>query len=134
MRVIDIARKTQASRQNQSADCEKSEKSEKSHFSRVSGGFSSRDKCEKRVAPWDAAVADALLAELRLEVDGIARSFNGGAPPPALATLLADAVRIGERYIRDHDAEASRGWDALELLRELVPHVRECERAWPKAS
>ena len=41
-----------------------------------------------------------------------------------------DAVTIGERYIRDHELEAARGWDALELLRDLVPHGRGLTARW----
>jgi hypothetical protein len=32
-------------------------------------------------------------------------------------------VAICEAYVRDHDLEAARGWDALALLREAVPWV-----------
>jgi hypothetical protein len=79
--------------------------------------------------PWDQAEADGLLVELRSEVERIKAEFGGPLPRP-LEMLLADALGIGERYIRDHDMEAARGWDALALLGELVPHVRDLVTRW----
>jgi hypothetical protein len=70
-----------------------------------------------------------LLAELRAEVRQIAAGFGGQLPHP-LGVLLADAVHIGERFVREHDEEAARGWDAMELLRDLVPHVRDVFERW----
>ena len=61
------------------------------------------------VPPWDAAAADALLAELRAEVVRIVEAF-GGHPPAPLVTLLSDPLAIGACCVRDHDAEASHGW------------------------
>jgi hypothetical protein len=78
----------------------------------------------RELPPWDQVEADRLLGELRSEVARIEATF-GACPPAPLAPLLDDAIAIGERYIRDHELEAARGWDALELLRDLVPHVRE---------
>jgi hypothetical protein len=78
---------------------------------------------------WDPAEAERLLAGLRSEVDMVRAGF-GGVPPAPLAMLLADALTIGERYIRDHEIEAARGWNALELLRDLVPHVRDLAARW----
>jgi hypothetical protein len=31
------------------------------------------------------------------------------------------AVELRESYVRDHQREAARGWDALALLRNAVP-------------
>jgi hypothetical protein len=81
------------------------------------------------MAPWDQAAADRLLVELRSEVERIKAWFRGRVPGP-LAVLLDDALVIGERYIRDHELEAARGWDTLALLRDLVPHVRELVTRW----
>jgi hypothetical protein len=81
------------------------------------------------VPPWDQAEGERLLAELRSEVERIAAGFRGPLPRP-LAVLLDDALVIGERYIRDHDMEAARGWDALALLRDLVSHVRDLVTRW----
>jgi hypothetical protein len=78
---------------------------------------------------WDPAEADRLLAELRIDVERIKADF-GNRPPAPLAMMLADALAIGARYIRDHDAEAARGWDALALLADLPPLVRDCLRNW----
>jgi len=80
-------------------------------------------------SPWDQAEADRLLVELRSEVERIKAGFRGPLPRP-LEMLLDDALVIGERYIRDHEIEAARGWDALALLRDLVPHVRDLATRW----
>jgi hypothetical protein len=83
-----------------------------------------RSAADKTCAPWDQAAADAVLGELRAEVTRICTEF-GGAPPAPLDGLLSDAIAIGERYVREHELEAARGWDPLELLRDLVPFVRD---------
>ena len=77
---------------------------------------------------WDAVEAERLLAELRAEVILIEWEDYRGQTPAHLATLLRDALAIGARYVRDHEAEAARGWDALQLLRDLVPHVQSIAR------
>jgi hypothetical protein len=68
--------------------------------------------------------ADTLLARLRDEVDRVRTSF-GGKPPAGLAIVLADALVVGGRFVRDHEAEWSRGWDSIDLLRGLIDIVRE---------
>jgi hypothetical protein len=77
----------------------------------------------------DQAEAERLLAELRGEIDGI-KADSGGRLPRAVVTLLADALVIGERFVRDRGAEAARGWDALELLRGLPQLVQEIMKRW----
>ena len=85
------------------------------------------------VPPWDAAAAAGLLGELRDEVAKTRAAF-GGVPPAPLAVLFADAIVIGERYVREHELEAARGWDAMELLRELPAHVREITERWRRVN
>jgi hypothetical protein len=68
----------------------------------------------------DQTLAGRLLAELRAEVDRIRWRDFAGALPPALAAVLHDALALGEQYVREHDQETARGWDALGLLRGLV--------------
>ena len=80
---------------------------------------------------WDAAEAERLLSELRAEVACIKSAF-GVQLPASLASLLTDAVVIGERYIREYMREMARGWDPIELLRDMVPHVRNCVENWRK--
>ena len=77
------------------------------------------------VPAWDQAAADAVLAEVRAEVERISADF-GDRPPPALAALLADAVRVGERFVRCHETETGRGWNPVDLLRDLLAVVWEC--------
>jgi hypothetical protein len=80
---------------------------------------------------WDAAAAEVSLVELRAEISRVETELGGALPEP-LATLLADAVVIGKRYISNHELEARRGWDAMELLRDLLPHVRMVVANWKK--
>jgi hypothetical protein len=82
--------------------------------------------------PWDQGEADRLLAELRSEVERVKAGFRGPLPGP-LAVLLDDAVAVGERYVHEHTAEAARGWDAMALLAELAPLVRDLVARWGRA-
>jgi hypothetical protein len=81
--------------------------------------------------PWHQAEADQVLAELHAEVERLKAAFGNKLPAP-LASMLDDAVVIGKRYIREHELEARRGWDAMELLRDLVPHVQNIVANWKK--
>jgi hypothetical protein len=69
---------------------------------------------------WDPAEADRLLAHLRTELARIKWEKFRGQIPPALANVTADGLVIAEGYIRNHEQEAARGWDALQMLRDLV--------------
>ena len=88
-----------------------------------------RTAADTSVPRWDQTRAEHLLADLRTEVGRLETRF-GGKPPATVSTLLADALTIGERYVREHEREAASGWDALELLQELVPHVRDVVARW----
>jgi hypothetical protein len=81
---------------------------------------------------WDQAQAERLLADLRAAVAAIERTQFGGRPPRAVAAVLADALALAEGYVRDHEAEAERGWDALALLGAMLPHVRRCVENWKR--
>jgi hypothetical protein len=83
-----------------------------------------------RPAPPAQAEAERLLAELRSQVEDVRHKEFFGTLPAELANVLDDALAIGEGYIRDHEAAAARGWDALELLRGLQGHVRRCVENW----
>jgi hypothetical protein len=72
-------------------------------------------------AAWDQAEADRLLDHLRRELAQLERAWPGGQFPPVKANVVQVAVEVCESYIRDHDLEAARGWDALALLRAAVP-------------
>jgi hypothetical protein len=76
------------------------------------------------VAPWDAAEANRLLEELRVDIRRIESVDFGGRPPTPLQHVLADALVIAEGFIANHELEAARGWDALDLLRGVVRRVR----------
>ena len=80
--------------------------------------------------PWDAAGAERLLSELRAEVARVEWENFRGKLPVALNILLTDALIISARYIRDYEREMARGWDSIELLRDMVPHVRNCVGNW----
>jgi hypothetical protein len=66
-------------------------------------------------------------------VDAIRARYPDG-PSPALEVLLADAVMIGERLVREHEAEASRGWNAMAMLRDLPTLVRTYDANWRAAN
>jgi hypothetical protein len=75
--------------------------------------------------PWDEAEARQLLSELHAEVDQLRQLHFGGTFPEPLATVVADYLAVAEAYVTDHEGEASRGWDALELLRGVLPRLRQ---------
>lgn len=76
---------------------------------------------------WDQAEADRLLAELRAAVDEQRRAFGGSFPAP-LSAVVATYLDVAEGYVANHEAEAARGWDPLELLRGVRPRLVEIIR------
>jgi hypothetical protein len=70
---------------------------------------------------WDQAEADRLLDHLRRRLARLERAWPKGQFPPVKANVVRIAVEVCESYVRDHDLEAARGWDALALLRAAVP-------------
>jgi hypothetical protein len=47
---------------------------------------------------------------------------------PALAAVAALCLQLGERCDREREWEASRGWDAMELLRDATAQARRIAR------
>jgi hypothetical protein len=80
------------------------------------------------IPPWDQAEADRLLTELRDGLARIERERYRGRFPPLLAKVVGGGLAVCETYVRDHEREAARGWDALELLRGAVPGVLSMAR------
>lgn len=78
---------------------------------------------------WDPAAADVLLAKLRAEVAAVDAAFARQTPAP-LANVLADALTIAAGYVANHELEARRGWDALELLRGMTVNIRRYLQNW----
>jgi hypothetical protein len=68
------------------------------------------------------AEAERLLADLR-EAVARARWDFGGPFPGDLQAVVGDGLLIAEGYVANHDAEAGRGWDALDLLRKVKPRL-----------
>jgi hypothetical protein len=84
----------------------------------------------ERTPPWDQAEADRLLSELQEEVERLRRELFAGKFPKDLDTVVKDGLDIAASYIRNHEEEAARGWDPLELLRGVLPWLRKIiERA-----
>jgi hypothetical protein len=67
---------------------------------------------------WNQAEAEALLADLRREVAQIQWRQWRGSFPPTIAHLVADGQAICRDLADDHEQEARRGWDVLELMHE----------------
>ena len=89
--------------------------------------MSERSKTADVQAPlpaWDPVEASHLLDDLRAQADEQRRSF-GGSFPPALATVVSDYVAVAESYVANHEAEAARGWDPMELLAGVRPRLVE---------
>jgi hypothetical protein len=80
---------------------------------------------------WDQAEAGHLVNELRAEVSQLQQAL--GRPVPAdLAAAAADLQAVAEGYVRHHEQEAARGWDAMGLLQQVRPAlaraVENCRR------
>jgi hypothetical protein len=73
---------------------------------------------------------ERLLARLRDEIARVKPVEFGGNLPTPLAYVLDDAVVIAENYVVNHEVEGARGWDVLELLSGMVPHVLRCVVNW----
>jgi hypothetical protein len=70
--------------------------------------------------PWDQAEAERLVADLRAAAD-CARQDFGGPFPADLQAVVSDGIAIAEGFVADHETEARRGWDVLQLLRGVKP-------------
>jgi hypothetical protein len=81
-----------------------------------------------RPLAWDQAEADRLLAELRAAAHCVGRAAEAGRARPALAAVAALCLRLGEKFDREHELEAARGWDAMELLRDAAAQARRIAR------
>lgn len=85
-------------------------------------------------SPWPhAAEAEALRAGHAAELARLERELFRGTFPPVLQNLLADSRTIADGYVREHAAEAARGWDAMKLLRELLAEDLRIVRRYANA-
>jgi hypothetical protein len=75
-----------------------------------------------------------LLNYLRCELVRLERTWPGSKFPPVKVNVVQIGVEVCESYVRDHDLEAARGWDALTLLRAAVPWVLSLARYGPVPS
>ena len=82
------------------------------------------------VGVFSSSESGPLLTRLRDEVAHVENIDFGGHLPHPLAHVLADAVVIAESYAANLELEAARGWDAMKLLRGMVPYVRRCVENW----
>jgi hypothetical protein len=79
-------------------------------------------------ATWDQAEADRLLAELRSASTFVGRAAEAGRATPALATVAALCLQLGEKFCREREEEAAHGWDTLALLRDAAAQARRFAR------
>lgn len=77
---------------------------------------------------WDQVEAERLLAHLREELARIERQKCRGRFPPELANVVADGLGIADGCVRNHEQEAARGWDAMQLLRGIVSSLLSVAR------
>jgi hypothetical protein len=80
------------------------------------------------IPAWNQNEADRLLAHLSGELARIKREKYRGRFPPGMATIITDGLSIADRYVRNHEQEAARGWDVMELLRDLVSSLLSMAR------
>jgi hypothetical protein len=53
---------------------------------------------------------------------------HGGKFPPYLVTVTVNGLAVCEGYVQNHEVEAARGWDAMQLLRGAVPNLLSIAR------
>jgi hypothetical protein len=76
---------------------------------------------------------ERILADLRAELTRLRAACPGGNFPPRTANVVRLWLEVCEGYIANHEAEALRGWSALDLLRSTVPRVLAAARGDGKA-
>ena len=70
--------------------------------------------------PWDQVEADQLLGEARAALARVEARHRAGRVTAAHRNVVALWLEVCEQYARDHESEARRGWDAMQLLRAAV--------------
>jgi hypothetical protein len=70
--------------------------------------------------PWDRVEADRLLALARAALARVEARHRAGRVTAAHRNVVALWLEVCEQYARDHESEARRGWDAMQLLRAAV--------------
>jgi hypothetical protein len=73
---------------------------------------------------WDQAEAERLLAEVREATAYVEAAVKAGQAPPVRLAVLRIWLKVAEGYVSDREREATRGWDALELLRGAARQAR----------
>jgi hypothetical protein len=71
-------------------------------------------------APWDQAEAERLLAQVREALARVEGAVAGGKAPAARGAAMRTWLEVAEGLVSDREGEATRGWDALDLLRGAV--------------
>jgi hypothetical protein len=66
---------------------------------------------------WNQAEADSLLSEVRRLAEWAEGERKTGRIAESRRNAFGVWLEVCEKYARDRELEAARGWDALELLR-----------------
>ena len=74
---------------------------------------------------WDQVEADRLLASARAAVAHAEAEHRAGRMTDARLAACRTWVEMCEGYAADHESEARRGWDAMQLLRDATRQVTE---------
>jgi hypothetical protein len=73
---------------------------------------------------WDETEAARLLTRVRAAADHVEVECRAGRTTEAQRNAVAVWLEVAEGYVAGHEAEAARGWDALELLRRVATHAK----------
>jgi hypothetical protein len=76
-----------------------------------------------RAPPWDQAEADRLLARVRAALAHAEVEHRAGRMDEARRNAVRTWLEVCEGYVRDREAEARRGWNALALLRSAARYA-----------
>ena len=75
--------------------------------------------------PWDQAEADRLLATARAALSHAEAEHRASRMTDARLAACRTWLAVCEAYVRDHESEARRGWDAMQLLRDAARRMAE---------
>jgi hypothetical protein len=79
-------------------------------------------------APWDPVEADRLLQQVRTALAQAEAEHRAGRMTKVRVNTLSIWLEVAEGYVRDHELESRRGWDAMQLLRAAVRHAHSASR------
>ena len=74
-------------------------------------------------ASWDQGEAERLLSEAQVILSHVEAECCAGRVTSARRNAAQIWMEVAEQYVRNHELEAKRNWNAMELLRSVVKRM-----------